>query len=116
MKAVSLCAAAICAAALALSQAAPASTSSQAQSSKAPTVTVDINHFKFHPGTITIRRGTKVVFSNSSAVTHTATQRGSFSTGHIRPGHTAAIRFASAGTFRYMCLIHHYMHGKIVVH
>jgi plastocyanin len=77
--------------------------------------TVDINHFAFHPPTLTIGVGSKVVFSNTSGITHTATRNGSFNTGRIKPGTSVAVRFAQKGTFAYHCMIHPFMHGKIVV-
>jgi plastocyanin len=77
--------------------------------------TVDINHFAYHPPTLTIGAGSKVVFSNTSGTAHTATRRGSFSTGHIKPGESVAIRFAQKGTYAYHCEIHPFMHGKIIV-
>jgi plastocyanin len=77
--------------------------------------TVVINHFAFHPPSLTIAAGTKVNFTNSSTVTHTATRAGSFNTGRISPGSTTSIRFNSKGTFAYHCSIHPSMHGKIVV-
>ena len=76
---------------------------------------VEINHFAYHPPTLTIAKGSKVTFSNTSHVTHTATSPGNFSTGHIKPGTSASIKFNHAGTFSYHCLIHHFMHGKIIV-
>jgi plastocyanin len=84
-----------------------------AQASRSATVT--INHFAFHPPTLTIGAGSKVVFSNTSGITHTATRRGSFNTGRIKPGTSVAVRFAQKGTFAYHCSIHPFMHGKIVV-
>ncbi len=84
-----------------------------AQASRASTV--EINHFAYHPATLTIARGTKVTFSNTSGTAHTATRRGSFSTGHIKPGTSVSIHFPQAGTFAYHCTIHPFMHGKIVV-
>jgi plastocyanin len=77
--------------------------------------TVDINNFAFHPPTLRIAAGTKVNFTNSSRVAHTATRAGSFNTGRIAPGSTISIRFNSKGTFAYRCSIHPLMHGKIVV-
>jgi plastocyanin len=77
--------------------------------------TVDINHFAFHPPTLTIAVGTKVNFTNSSKVTHTATRDGSFNSGRISPGSTFSIRFNQRGTFAYHCSIHPLMHGKIIV-
>jgi plastocyanin len=75
---------------------------------------VDIDHFAFHPPTLKVAAGTKVTFTNSSKVTHTATS-GSFDTGHIAPGESASVRFSQKGTFVYHCTIHPFMHGKIVV-
>lgn len=77
--------------------------------------TVVINHFAFHPPTLTVAEGTKVTFANTSKVTHTATRDGSFNTGHIHPGTSISVRFTHKGTFAYHCSIHPLMHGKIVV-
>jgi len=99
--------------ALIASQAAPAAAPGSATASGARTVSID--HFKFHPPTLEIAKGTKVVFSNSAGVAHTATDPGAFDTGHIKPGHSVTVRFAQKGTFSYHCTIHPFMHGKIVV-
>jgi plastocyanin len=79
------------------------------------TAGVNIKNFKFHPGTLNVAKGTKVVFSNSAGVAHTATRGGSFDTGRIKPGRSAAVRFKQKGTFRYHCKIHPFMRGKVVV-
>jgi plastocyanin len=92
---------------------APAAQSGSAEASGAKTV--DIDHFKFHPRTLEIAKGTKVVFSNSSATAHTATDRGVFDSGQIKPGESFVVRFGQKGTFAYHCEIHPFMHGKIVV-
>jgi plastocyanin len=84
-----------------------------AQASRAARVV--INHFAFHPPTLRIGAGSRVVFSNTSGTAHTATRRGSFNTGHIKPGKSVSIRFTQRGTFAYHCSIHPFMHGKIVV-
>jgi plastocyanin len=102
----------VLAVALISTQAAPAA-APVAQASGAKTV--DISHFEFHPRTLNIAKGTKVVFSNSSGTAHTATDAGAFDTGHIKPGHSVAVRFEHKGTFSYHCTIHTFMHGKIVV-
>jgi plastocyanin len=94
-------------------QAAPAAQSGPAQASAAKTVGID--HFKFHPQTLDVAKGTKVVFSNSSGTAHTATEKGVFDSGQIKPGGSFAVRFEQKGTFRYHCEIHPFMHGKIVV-
>jgi plastocyanin len=92
--------------------AAPGGGAATASAAKA----VDIRGFAFHPGTLRIPRGAKVVFSNSSEIGHTATDKGAFDTGIIQPGHSAGVKFKRKGVFMYFCRIHHFMHGKIVVH
>jgi plastocyanin len=77
--------------------------------------TVTIAHFKFSPTPLHVGKGTTVVFANASKVKHTATRRGSFDTGTIKPGHSVSVRFGAAGTYSYICKIHPEMHGKIIV-
>src|SRR5277367_5003547 len=89
-----------------------ASAGGTAEASRASTV--EINHFAFHPPTLTIAKGSEVTFSNTSRVAHTATRAGSFNTGHIKPGTSITVRFNQKGTFAYHCTIHPLMHGKIV--
>jgi plastocyanin len=76
---------------------------------------VSIEDFAFHPPNLTVAVGTKVDFTNSSGVTHTATRAGAFDTGRIKPGTTIGVRFKQRGTFAFHCSIHPFMHGKIVV-
>jgi plastocyanin len=99
--------AALAAAALQGGRAIGAATASGAKS-------VDISHFAFHPPTLKVKRGAKVVFTNSQNVTHTATGSG-FDTKGITPGSSVTVRFNQKGTFAYHCKIHPFMKGKIVV-
>jgi plastocyanin len=101
------------AAALVATQAAPAAAPGPAQASASKTV--KISNFEFLPGTLSVTKGTKVTFSNSSGTTHTATDKGVFDTGRIKTGKAVAVRFGRKGTFKYHCKIHPFMHGKIVV-
>jgi plastocyanin len=103
----------VLAAALTATQAAPAAAPGPATASRAKTV--DIDHFKFHPHTLEVTKGTRVVFSNSADVAHTATDPGAFNSGRIAPGESFAVRFEHKGTFSYHCEIHPFMHGKIIV-
>jgi plastocyanin len=77
--------------------------------------TVAIRGLAFHPGTLTVPKGSQVTFSNSDGVTHTATDNGVFDSGRIKPGKSFTVRFKQKGTFAYHCKIHPTMHGKIVV-
>ncbi len=82
---------------------------------RAGTAQVNIRDFAFHPATLRVPRGTKVVFTNRDRTAHTATSGGSFNTARIRGGQAASVRFGSRGTFRYHCMIHPSMRGKVVV-
>jgi len=98
--------------ALLAAQVAPAA-GPPAQASGSKTVTV--SNFEFTPKTLRVDKGTRVVFSNSSGTTHTATDKGIFDTGRIKGGKSVAVSFQQKGTFSYHCKIHPFMHGKIVV-
>ncbi len=80
-------------------------------------VHVVIEHFAFHPDTVTVAPGATVTVSNRDGVTHTFTARdGVFSTGDIAPGRTATVTAPTRpGTYPFLCLIHQYMTGTLVV-
>ncbi len=76
---------------------------------------VSIVNFAFKPGTLTVKRGARVAFTNTANTDHTATKGGSFDTKRIAPGETKTVRFNQRDTFAYHCKIHPFMKGKIVV-
>lgn len=79
------------------------------------TAAVTIPGFEFQPATVTIPRGSKVRFANTTGTAHTATRRGSFNTGRIKPGTAVTVRFGSRGSFAYHCSIHPFMKGRVIV-
>jgi LPXTG-motif cell wall-anchored protein len=77
---------------------------------------VAIADFHFSPSTTTIHVGDTITWSNSGPSSHTATAtNGSFNTGILKKGHSASHTFTQAGTFAYVCQIHPFMHGTIIV-
>ena len=75
-----------------------------------------IADFQFTPATITIHVGDTVTWTNHGPSAHTATaNNGSFNTGVLQKGHSASHTFTTAGTFTYICEIHPFMHGTVVV-
>src|SRR5207248_692552 len=79
---------------------------------------VTIKSFAFHPGSISISVGDTVTWSNQDSVAagHTATAGdGSFNTGVLKQGQSASHTFTKAGTFAYICAVHPFMKGTIVV-
>jgi plastocyanin len=81
----------------------------------AKTAKVTIKNFTYHKPKLHVSKGTKVVFANKDGATHTATAKGKFNTGKIKHGHSVAIKFKHKGTFKYLCTLHRFMKGKIVV-
>ncbi|HVU60139.1 MAG TPA: cupredoxin domain-containing protein [Mycobacteriales bacterium] len=78
---------------------------------------VTIVGFTFRPACISVARGTTVTFTNEDSVTHTATgsSSGGFDSGDLNHGQTYRHVFTTPGTYDYLCDIHQYMHGEIVV-
>lgn len=77
---------------------------------------VSIVDFSFSPGTTTIHVGDTITWTNSGQQPHTATaSNGSFDTGILKHGASASHTFSQAGTFSYICSVHPYMKGTVVV-
>jgi plastocyanin len=76
--------------------------------------TVGMAGLKFEPGTLTVAKGTTVVFDNDDTAPHTVTARsGGTDSGVIDPGKSFSL-VASEG-FDYFCSIHPSMTAKLVV-
>jgi plastocyanin len=75
-----------------------------------------ISDFKFTPATVTIHTGDTITWTNDGPSEHTATaSNGSFNTGILKKGQSASHTFTQPGTYAYICTIHPWMHGTIVV-
>jgi plastocyanin len=69
---------------------------------------------KFQPGTLTVAKGTTVVFVNDDTAPHTVTARsGGTDSGVIDPGRRFTL--VAASSFDYVCSIHPSMTAKLVV-
>ncbi len=79
--------------------------------------TVTLSHIRYHPGTLSIKRGDTVTWLwQDKGREHNVTGKG-FKSRTMTKG-AFSIRFARAGTFNYHCTIHvsEGMRGAIVVH
>ncbi len=81
---------------------------------------VVIKNFAYSPATLTVAPGTTVTVKNEDSATHTLTatnpHNGAFNTGDIQPGSSATFKAPTTpGTYPYICLIHQFMHGTLVV-
>ena len=76
--------------------------------------TVGMAGLRFRPGTLTVARGTTVVFDNDDTAPHTVTARsGGTDSGVIDPGERFSL--VAAESFDYFCSIHPSMTAKLVV-
>ena len=81
-----------------------------------PVATVHIKDFAFHPATLTVTAGDTVAFINDDDDAHTVTaSAGAFDSKGIDTHGRWEYRFKTAGTFGYVCALHPYMKGTIVV-
>jgi len=91
----------------------PSTTQTPPASSGQPNA-VNIENFSFNPGTLTVKAGTAVVWTNSDSVTHTI-KSDSFNSQPLSKGQTFEFKFDNKGTYDYSCGIHPSMKGKIIV-
>ncbi|MFZ0251213.1 MAG: cupredoxin domain-containing protein [Acidimicrobiales bacterium] len=93
------------------------SPTSSVPSAATSTNALTISNFMFSPMSASVAPGATVRVTNKDSVTHTLTATGGqFDTGDIGPGQTKTFTAPSkAGTYSYICTIHQYMKGTIVV-
>jgi plastocyanin len=82
-----------------------------------PGTQVSMKDIKFNPGTVTIKAGGKVTWTNDDSVGHdvTADDFKSGDPGAIEGGSTYSHTFKKAGTYDYVCSVHPGMKGSVKV-
>lgn len=77
---------------------------------------VDVKNFSFAPGTLDVSTGAKVTWTFDDPIGHNVhASDGSFQSGTLSGGQTYSFTFTKAGTYNYVCSIHPFMKGQIVV-
>ena len=78
---------------------------------------VDIINFAFKPGTLTVPVGTTVTWVNKDSDTHSvqSTDKRFTSSPALEHGESYTFTFTTPGTYEYICSLHSFMKGKIVV-
>jgi plastocyanin len=86
-------------------------------SSATKTSSITISNFMFSPMSATVAPGATVTVTNKDSVTHTLTAtNGTFDTGNIGAGQSKTFTAPTKpGKYSYICNIHQYMMGTIVV-
>ena len=82
-----------------------------------PGTRVTMKDIKFHPGSVTIKPGGKVTWTNEDSVGHDVTGDDfeSGSPGGIDGGSTFSHTFNKPGTYHYVCSVHPGMEGTVKV-
>ena len=90
---------------------------STATAAKAPKAAVSAQDNSFSPGTLKVRVGDTVTFTNDGGVDHTVTAASGakFDSGSLAPGATFKFTAVKAGTVSYVCTFHPGMQGTIEV-
>jgi amicyanin len=99
-------------------QSPPASASATTADSPAPQggTAVAITDFKFNPVTLTVPVGTTVTWTNQDEEPHTlAAKDGSFHSPGMDTHGTYSYKFTTPGSYDYICSIHPFMTGTVVV-
>jgi amicyanin len=79
---------------------------------------VDIKEFAFGPQSITVKVGATVTWTNDDQDPHTVTSQagtGPLKSQTLNNGDTFKYTFTKAGTYDYLCTIHPFMTGTVVV-
>ena len=83
---------------------------------RSKTMTVSIKGFAFNPPNATVAPGTTVTWVNDDQAPHTATANdGAFDSGTLQPGQSYSFVFDKPGTYAYICDLHPFMKGSVVV-
>ncbi len=91
-------------------------TASAAAPAMKPAVT--INRYAFHPATLTVQKDATVTWINKDDDVHTIKSTDgpdAFASTALDNGTQFSFTFHHAGTYHYICTVHPYMHGVIVV-
>jgi plastocyanin len=80
------------------------------------TDSVAIKNFAFSPATVTVTAGSTVVWTNDDSIQHDITfNGGSIVSNVLNHNDTFSHTFPTAGTYHYICSIHPFMHGTVIV-
>ena len=77
-------------------------------------VTIAMKDFAYDPKTITVKQGTKVIWTNNDMVIHDV-KSDTFTSGDLNKGDSFEYVFDQKGSFDYLCTYHSSMTGTIIV-
>ena len=101
-----------------MSMAPQTSSSNSSASNPVPTSNISISDFAFSPDSITIKKGTKVTWTNQDTTAHTVQETDGLpgpKSATLNKGVSYSYTYKNTGTFHYDCSIHPYMTGTVIV-
>jgi amicyanin len=77
---------------------------------------VHIKNFAFSPAAVTVKAGSTLVWTNDDSIQHDVTfDGGGIKSATLNHNDTFSHTFPTAGTYHYICSIHPFMHGTVIV-
>jgi len=87
-----------------------------ATATSAAPASISIANFVFSPLELMVAQGTRVTWTNNDAAPHGLSHKdGAPGTGVLLPGETVSRVYDAPGTYEYVCAVHPYMTGRVVV-
>jgi plastocyanin len=94
----------------------PAAGATATNSPAVATESVHIKNFAFSPAAVTVKAGSTVVWTNDDVIQHDVTfDGGGIASSTLNHSDTFSHTFLTAGTYHYICSIHPFMHGTLIV-
>jgi amicyanin len=94
----------------------PSATTSSAPTQPVAGTAVDITNFAFAPANLSVKVGETVTWTNKDEEPHTVVANdGSFHSPGLDANGTYTFTFTTPGSFDYICSIHPFMRGTVVV-
>jgi plastocyanin len=95
----------------------PTTASSSGPAAVVVTNSVSIKNFAFNPSTIRVRPGTRVTWVNHDEDAHTVTFQSNLKVASypLQGNQSYSYTFGTPGTYHYICSIHPFMHGTVIV-
>ena len=79
-------------------------------------VRIPIQNFKFSPARVVVSRGTRIVWTNKDSDAHTISSKSArWASKALNTGRSYTQTVRRKGTIRYICSIHPFMHGTVIV-
>jgi amicyanin len=95
---------------------APQNAGNATSSAAVATNAVNIKNFAFSPAVVTVKVGATVVWTNDDSIQHDVTfDGGGITSSVLNHNDTFSHTFPTAGTYHYICSIHPFMHGTVIV-